>query len=442
MFETVTDKFRALFSKLTGQKTISEDNVADALAEVRLALLEADVQYSVVKHFIKRVKERAIGEAVIKSVTPGQQFIKIVHDELVNLMGKDEATLELPRRPATIFLCGLQGSGKTTHTVKIAHFLQKRKGFRMPAVVACDLQRPAAKEQLKTLADRAGVACYIHPTAQDPVEVAQEALKEQACQGWDLVLFDTAGRLHIDATLMEELACLKKLVNPDEVLLVANGATGQDAVKTATAFNEQLGISGIVLTMLDGTSRGGAAISMVEVTGRAVKFEGIGEKLEDLQIFNPVSMADRILGMGDTINLVRKAEEVIQEDDAKEMERKLRTASFTFEDFLKQSRMMKKMGSLKSLFGMIPGLGSLKDVDINDNRLFALEAIVLSMTFEERQGKCEMNMSRRKRIARGSGVHIDEVNKFIKSFKDMKNFLKNMPSMKKLEQVMGGGLWR
>ena len=442
MFGAVTDKFRTLFSKLVSQKKLTEDNITDAINDVRLALLEADVQFSVVKTLIRRVKEKAIGQEVLKSVSPGQQFIKIVHDELVFLMGNEEAELQLKRKPATILLSGLQGSGKTTHAVKLACFLKKKNKFSKPCVIACDLQRPAAKEQLKSLAEQGLVAFFSEPNTTDPVLVAKSAREKAKSEGWDLLIFDTAGRLHVDDALMQELALLKAAVEPEEILFVANAATGQDAVKTATAFNERLGITGVILTMLDGTTRSGAAISIGEVTGKPIKFEGVGEKIDDLQVFNPSSMADRILGMGDTINLVRKVQEHIEEGEAKALEQKLKTASFTYEDYLKQLQMVKKMGSMKSLLGMLPGMGSLKDLNLDDREFFKTESIILSMTPRERQERDELTMSRRKRIAKGSGTTIDDVNKLLKSFKQTKQFFKNIPNMKHVEKMFKGALWQ
>lgn len=442
MFAALSDTFRTVFSKIAGQKKLTEDNISEGLNEVRLALLEADVQYGVAKTFIKRVKDKAIGEKVTESVSASQQFVKIVHDELVALMGNTEEELKFSKKPACVLMCGLQGSGKTTHSVKLANFLKKKGHFKSPCVVACDLQRPAAREQLKTLAASSQIACFSQDNVQDPLQVAKSALsKAQEC-GWDLLIFDTAGRLHIDEALMLELEKMKELIKPEEVLLVVNAATGQDAIKTASNFNEKLKITGTVLSMLDGTSRGGAAISIREVTGMPIKFEGIGEKVDDIQVFNPTSMADRILGMGDTINLVRKAEEFMDQKDAENMEKKLRSATFTYEDYLKQMQMVKKMGSMKSLLGMLPGMSKLKELDIDDKEIFKVEAIILSMTPDERREECELHMGRRRRIARGSGTSIDDVNRLFKSFKQAKQFFKNVPNMKQLEKMLGGSVWR
>ncbi len=442
MFATLSDKFHSIFAKLGKQKKLSEDNISEAVNEVRLALLEADVQYGVVKTFIKRVKEKAVGENIVESVSASQQFIKIVHDELVALMGQQEADLKLTKKPGSILLCGLQGSGKTTHAVKLACFLKKSGKYHRPCVVACDLQRPAAKEQLKTLSAAANIDCCTLDSTDDPLQVAKHALSVASKSGWDLLIFDTAGRLHIDDALMQQLQDMKKQVAAEEILFVANAAMGQDAVKAASTFHEKLEITGTILTMLDGTSRGGAAISIHEVTGRPIKFEGVGEKIEDIQIFNPTSMADRILGMGDTINLVRKAQEHFEEKEAEQLEKKLRSATFSYEDYLKQMQSVKKMGSLKSLLGMLPGMSRLKEIDIDDDEFFKVEAIILSMTFDERQEKSELSMSRRKRIARGSGTSIDEVNRLVKSFKQAKQFFKNVPNMKQMQKMLGGSLWQ
>ena len=442
MFGQLTEKFHSIFSTLFSQKTLTSDNISDAVNEVRLALLEADVQYSVVKTFIKKVKEKAVGEDLVKSVEPGQLFAKIVHDELVALMGGEEEGLSFKKNPAILMLSGLQGSGKTTSAVKLARFLKKQGSHLRPCVVACDLQRPAAVEQLKTLAKEAEIDCFFIPGSTKPLDVAKSALKEAKLKSWDLIIFDTAGRLHIDEALMQELSEIKEAICPEEIIFVANAALGQDAVKSAASFHERIGITGTILTMLDGSSRGGAAISIREVTGKPLKFEGVGERIDDFQLFNPISMADRILGMGDTINLVRKAQEHIEEEDVKKIEEKMRKATFNFDDYLSHTKMLKKMGSMKSLLGMLPGMSRLKDVDIDESELFRLEALIHSMTPEERQEKCELTMSRRKRIARGSGRSLDEINRMLKSFKQTKQFFKNVPNMKQLQKMVGGFLWR
>lgn len=443
MMSLLPDKFQTIFSKLRGKHKLTEENIGEAVREVRLALLEADVHYGVVKAFIKRVKEKALGEAVLKAVQPGQQFIKLVHDELVALMGGNEEGLQLNgQRPAIVMLCGLQGSGKTTHCAKLAAYVKRQKQAKSPLLVACDLQRPAAVEQLKVLGKQVDTPVFALEGESDPRKVVKAALQVAARDEHDLVILDTAGRLHVDEALMKELREVRDLAKPQEVLFVANAATGQDAVNTAGQFDAQVGITGSILTMLDGSTRGGAAISIREVTGKPLKFEGVGEKVGDLQLFNPSSMADRILGMGDVINLVRKAEQHLDEEEAKQLEAKLRKASFSYEDYLKQIQMVKKMGSLKSLLGMLPGAGRLKEMDIDDKEFFKTEAIILSMTVDERQGKAELSVSRRKRIAGGSGTRMEDVNKLVKSFKQAKQFFKNMPNMKHMEKMMGGLPWR
>jgi signal recognition particle subunit SRP54 len=443
MLGQLTEKFQSVFSKLTGKKQLTEDNISEAVSEVRLALLEADVNYSVAKTFVKRVKEKAVGEALVKTVTPGQQFIKIIHDELMTLMGGEESELDLKKKPAVIMMCGLQGSGKTTHCAKLAKFLKKQGKCKSPLMAACDLQRPAAVDQLTTLGHQIGVPVFTIAGEKDPVKIAKEALAKAKAVGHDLLIVDTAGRLHIDEDLMTQLERIKAVLDPSEIIFVANATTGQDAVNVAAEFNKRVAVTGTILTMLDGNTRGGAAISIREVTGKPLKFEGIGEQVDDIQVFSPKSMADRILGMGDTINLVRKAKEHIDEKEAEKLEQKIRTATFTYQDYMGQIQMVKKMGSVKSLLSMLPGIGSkLPTMDFDDKELFKVEAIIQSMTPDERNEKCELVPSRRKRIAAGSGTKIEDINKLVKSFKQAKQFFKNMPNMKQLEKMMGGSLWR
>ena len=433
MFGALSEKLSGIFSSMMGKKKLSEENISDAVREVRLALLEADVNYAVTKNFIKRVKEKVLGDELISSVTPGQQFTKILHDELAALMGGGEAQLELKGRPAVIMLCGLQGSGKTTQAAKLARFLKGKK----VAMAACDLARPAAVEQLKTLGEQIDVRVYSIPGEKKPQKVALEAVKQAERERVDVLILDTAGRLHIDDDLMKELAEIKKKVKPCEVLFVANAATGQDAVTTAKTFEERLGITGSILTMLDGDTRGGAAISIREVTGKPLKFEGVGEKIEDLQLFNADSMADRILGMGDTINLVKKAQEHISEEEAADMEEKMRKASFTYDDYLKQIQAVRKMGSFSKLMKMMPGASQLPDFAEKEKEFFKVEAMILSMTPRERSEKDELSVARSRRVARGSGVELADVNKLKKSFKQSKQFFKGA-NKKKLEKMMGG----
>lgn len=442
MLGILTEKMQGLISKLAGKKKLTEDNISEAVSEVRLALLEADVNYGVVKILVKKVKEKALGDEVIKSVSPGQQFIKIVHDELIALMGSGEAEINVANKPAVIMMCGLQGSGKTTQCVKLAHFLKKKGKCKNPLLAACDLQRPAAILQLQTFAGQVGISVFTIDGEKDPIKVAKGALEKTKSDNHDLLIVDTAGRLHIDEELMVQLEKIKAAVNPSEILFVANATTGQDAVNVATEFNKRVEITGSILTMLDGNTRGGAAISIREVTGKPLKFEGIGEKVDDLQVFNPASMADRILGMGDTINLVKKAQEHIDEEQAKKLEQKIRSATFSYEDYLSQIQMVKKMGSIKGLLGMLPGMSSLKELDIDEKEFFKVEAIIQSMTGAERTEKHELSVPRRKRVAKGSGTSIDDVNRLVKSFKQAKQFFKNMPNMKNLEKMMGGSLWR
>lgn len=440
MLGLLTEKMRGVISKLSGKHKLTEENISEAVREVRLALLEADVNYGVVKELVKRVKERVLGDQVVKSVSAGQQFVKVVHDELVALMGGTEATLDLKKEPAVIMVCGLQGSGKTTQCAKLAKLLLKNKQCKKPLLAACDLQRPAAIEQLKTLGKQIDVPVFTMEGEQDPVAVAKGALAEANRERHDVLIVDTAGRLHIDEELMVQLEKVREVVDPSEILFVANAAIGQDAVNVAAEFNGRIAITGTILTMLDGNTRGGAAISIREVTGKPLKFEGVGERVDDIQPFNPSSMADRILGMGDTINLVRKAQEHIKEDDAKDLEKKLRSASFTYEDYLGQIKMVKKMGSLKGLLSMLPGMGSQMLANFDEKEIFRTEAIIQSMTLDERMEKRELAVPRRKRIARGSGTSLDDVNRLVKSFRKAKQFFKNMPNMNKLQKMMGGSL--
>lgn len=436
MFGALTDKLSTIFTSLAGKKKLNEENVSDAVREVRLALLEADVNYNVTKNFIKRVKEKALGEGVIKSVTPGQQFIKVIHEELVALMGGGEALLHLNAKPAIVMLCGLQGAGKTTHAAKLAKYLAKNEHRKKTLLVACDLQRPAAIEQLETLGGQIGAEVFSMKEEKNPVKVAKSALKVAKERGFDVVILDTAGRLHIDDALMKELEEIKAAVAPHEILFVANAATGQDAVTTAAEFNQRLGLTGTILTMLDGDTRAGAAISIHAVTGKPLKFEGIGEKLDDLQLFNAQSMADRILGMGDTINLVKKAKEHISDEEAQKLEEKMRKASFTYNDYLKQMQAVRKMGSLKGLMKMLPGASQLGDFDRSEKEFSKIEAIILSMTLKEREEKDDLSMSRMKRIARGSGTAVQDVNKLKKSFKQSKQFLKGASSKKMMDKFL------
>ncbi len=438
MFGTLTEKFQQLFSSIAGKRTLTEDNVSDAVRQVRLALLDADVNYTVAGQFIKRVKEKALGDGVLKSVSPDQQFIKIVHDELTELMGSEEASLILKGSPSVVMLCGLQGSGKTTQCAKLAYFLQKQDKGRKILLAACDLQRPAAVEQLKRLGSQVGLPVFSMEGETDPRKVAKQALDKAAKEAYDVLIVDTAGRLHLDEDLMLQLEQVKAILNPSEILFVASANTGQDAVKTAQEFDKRISITGTILTMLDGNARAGVAISIREITQKPLKFEGIGEKIADLQPFNPKSMADRILGMGDVINLVRKAQEHFSEKESEELEKKLLKATFTYQDYLKQMSTIKKMGSFKSILKMLPGMSALDEMNIDEKEFNKIEAIILSMTPKEREEKVELVPSRRRRIASGSGTHVDDVNRLIKGFKKMKQFFKDMPGLKK-QMLKGAG---
>jgi len=424
MFETLTGKFQNLFKNFSKQR-LTEDNLSEAVKEVRLALLEADINYSVVSLFVKRVKDRAIGENLVKSVTPTQQFIDIVHDELCKFMGGDDFSLNFSKNPSFFMLCGLQGSGKTTTSAKLANYLKKQN--KKVLLVACDLQRKAAVEQLVTLSKDVGCEVFVKDE-KSPLKVAKLAKKYAEDESFDVVIVDTAGRLHVDEELMNELKDIKKTIEPTEILFVANATTGQDAVNIASEFDKKIEITGTILTMLDGDARGGAAISIKEVTKKPLKFEAVGEKIEDFQPFNPKSMADRILGMGDVINLVRKAKETIDEEDSKKLEDKLKKAQFSYSDYLKQMSAVKKMGSMKSIMKMMPGMPQMQDMDVPDGELKKIEAMILSMTINEREERAELIHPRRKRIASGSGATIDDVNKMVKNFKKIKQLLKSVKS--------------
>lgn len=441
MFDSVANKFTELFSSLAGNKKLTEENISDAVRKVRLALLDADVNYSVASQFVKRVKEKALGDEVLKSVTADQQFIKLVHEELVTLMGSDEPELKLTGSPTVILMCGLQGSGKTTTCGKLANHLKKSN--KKVLVAACDLQRPAAVEQLKRVCGAIEVPVFSVEGEKKALKVAKKALETARKEGIDVLIVDTAGRLHVDEELMDELHAIKSALNPEEVLFVANAQAGQDAVKTAQEFDEKIEITGSVLTMLDGSARAGAAISILEVTKKPLKFEGVGEHISDLQVFSPRSMADRVLGMGDVVNLVKKAEEVMDEKESAKLEKKLRKAAFTYDDYLKQMGMMKKMGSFKSLLKMMPGLPDLGDLDMPEKEFKKTEAIIQSMTQNEREETTELVPSRRRRIAAGSGTTIDDVNRLVKGFKKLKKMFKSMPkSMKAMPNLKETMQWQ
>jgi signal recognition particle subunit SRP54 len=438
MFGRLSDKLQDVFKNLRGQGKISESNISDALREVRLALLDADVHFQVAKDFIAKVKEKALGEAVLRSVTPGQQIVKIFHEELCALLGGNAAELNLDK-PARILIVGLNGAGKTTSSAKLARLL-KSQG-RSPLLIACDLHRPAAIDQLAVLGGQIDVPVFRPEKGEtDLLKVAKQGLEWCAATGGNVQIFDTAGRQELDEPLIEELKQLRDFLQPQEILIVCDAATGQQAVSVAERFHAGLGLTGIILTKLDGDARGGAALSLRSVTGQPIKFAGTGEKLEQFEVFHPDRLAGRILGMGDVVSLVEKAAEAISEDDARRMEQKLRTASFDLTDFLQQFKMLKRMGPLENILGMIPGMDKIKNSSVDENQLKRVEAIILSMTPQERTRPDILNARRRQRIARGSGVSVSEVNNLILRFNQMRKMMKNMGAMKKLMGRAGAGL--
>ena len=441
-FESLTEKLSNAFKKLRSKGKLTESDVKEAMREVRLALLEADVNFKVAKDFTNRVTEKAIGAEILESLTPGQQVVKLVNDELVELMGGAAARIAVPNRPpCIIMLCGLQGSGKTTHAGKLAYMM--RKEGRHPLLVACDVYRPAAIEQLKVVGQKAGVEVF-EMGQINPVKITQEALKYAKDHGNDTVIIDTAGRLHIDEALMNELKEVKAAVNPHEIMLVVDAMTGQDAVNVAKSFNEALGIDGVILTKLDGDTRGGAALSVRAVTGKPIKFVGTGEKQEDLEQFHPTRMASRILGMGDVLSLIEKAEQNLDEKNALELQQKLKTSTFDFNDLLAQFQQMRKMGPLKNLIGMIPGMSQqLGDVEIDERMIDRIEAIIYSMTPREREKPDLLNASRKRRIAAGSGMKVEDVNRLVKQIEMMQKMFKQMggkggKGLRNMMRGMGG----
>ena len=424
MFENLSDRLERSFKILKGEGKITEINVAETLKDVRRALLDADVNYKVAKTFTDTVKQKALGMNVLTAVKPGQLMVKIVHDELAELMGGKASDLHLDGKPAIILMSGLQGSGKTTFCGKLANML-KAKNRKNPLLVACDVYRPAAIEQLGVVGQTVGVPVYSEPGNKDVVAIANNAIREARAKGNDVVIIDTAGRLAIDEQMMDEIAALKQAVNPDETLFVVDAMTGQDAVNTAKEFNDRLDFDGVVLTKLDGDTRGGAALSIRTVVTKPIKFVGTGEKMEAIDVFHPDRMADRILGMGDIVSLVERAQEQFDEKQAKELEKKIRKNQFDFSDFLNQIQQIKKMGNLKDLAAMIPGLGSkIKDIDIDDSVLKSIEAIINSMTPKERSNPKIINQSRRMRIAKGSGTTLQDVNRLMKQFDQMRTMMK------------------
>lgn len=424
MFENLSERLEKSFKILKGQGKITEINVAETLKEVRRSLLDADVNYKIAKEFTNTVKEKALGMNVLTAVKPGQMMVKIVHDELIQLMGGTHVDINIKGNPAVILMSGLQGSGKTTFSGKLANLLKTKRG-KHPLLVACDVYRPAAIEQLKVLGEQIGVPVYSEEGNNDPVKIALNAVKEAQATGKDVVIVDTAGRLAIDEQMMNEIAAIKKAIDPEETLFVVDAMTGQDAVNTAKEFNDRLDFDGVILTKLDGDTRGGAALSIRTVVNKPIKFVGTGEKLKALDVFHPERMADRILGMGDIVSLVEKAQEQFDAEEAKKLQKKIAKNQFNFNDFLSQIQQIKKMGNIKDLASMIPGVGrALKDVDIDDDAFKGVEAIIYSMTPEERENPELINGSRRKRIASGSGTTIQDVNRLLKQFEESKKMMR------------------
>ncbi|TRZ75663.1 MAG: signal recognition particle protein [Chitinophagaceae bacterium] len=428
MFNSLSEKLESAFKHLKGQARINELNVANTLKDIRKALLDADVNFKIAKEFTDTIKEKAIGEKVINAISPGQLMTKIVQDELTTLMGSEAATLDLTKNPSIILIAGLQGSGKTTFSGKLATYLKAQK--KSPLLVAADIYRPAAMDQLTVLAEQIGVDIFVERENKDAVSIAQNAIQYAKANNKNVIIIDTAGRLAVDEIMMNEVANIKAAVQPQEILFVVDSMTGQDAVNTAKAFNDRLDFTGVVLTKLDGDTRGGAALSIKYTVNKPIKFMSSGEKMDTLDIFYPDRMAQRILGMGDITSLVEKAQAQYDEAEAKKLEKKIRKNQFDFEDFLSQIQQIKKMGNLKDLMGMIPGMGkSLKDVDINDNSFKGVEAIIQSMTVVERRNPDLLSPSRKQRIAKGSGKDIGEINAFIKQFDQMKQMMKQMNNM-------------
>ena len=428
MFENLSDRLERSFKILKGEGRITEINVAETLKEVRRALLDADVNYKTAKEFTETVRQKALGQDVLNAVKPEQMMVKIVHDELATLMGGTAVDINIKGTPAVILMSGLQGSGKTTFSGKLASMLKSKKG-KQPLLVAADVYRPAAIEQLKVLGEQIGVSVYAEEENKDPVKIAQNAIQYARQHGKDLVIIDTAGRLAIDEQMMQEIESIKKAVNPQEILFVVDAMTGQDAVNTAKEFNQRLNFNGVVLTKLDGDTRGGAALSIRSVVDKPIKFVGTGEKLDAMDVFHPERMADRILGMGDIVSLVEKAQEQYDEDEARRLQKKIAKNQFDFNDFIAQIQQIKKMGNLKDLASMIPGVGKqIKDLDIDDDAFKGIEAIIRSMTPDERSNPEILNGSRRARIAKGSGTNVQEVNKLIKQFDETRKMMRMMTS--------------
>ena len=436
MFENLSERLERSFKILKGEGRITEVNVAETLKDVRKALLDADVNYKVAKTFTDTVKNKAIGQNVLTSIHPSQLMVKIVHDELTTLMGGETAEINFEGHPAVILMSGLQGSGKTTFSSKLANYLKKKKN-RKPLLVACDVYRPAAIDQLKVLGEQIEVPVYSEPESKDPVQIALNAIKHAKAESYNLVIIDTAGRLAVDEAMMNEIAAIKEAVKPTETLFVVDSMTGQDAVNTAKEFNDRLDFTGVILTKLDGDTRGGAALSIRTVVTKPIKFIGTGEKMEAIDQFHPNRMADRILGMGDVVSLVERAQEQFDEEEAKKLQRKLARNQFDFNDFLNQIEQIKKMGNIKDLIGMIPGIGkAIKDLDIDDNAFKGVEAIIHSMTPKERSNPDIINNSRKERIARGSGTTLQEVNRLMKQFEQIRKTMKSVAGGK-MGNMMG-----
>ena len=438
-FDGLSARLQEITRKLSGKARISEGDLKEVLREVKLALLEADVNYKIVKDFVKVIEEKAIGQDVLKSLTPGQQVVKIVKDELVSLLGGEESKINFtPNPPTVIMLVGLQGSGKTTTAGKLANII--RKQGKKTLLVACDVYRPAAIKQLQVVGKQLDIPVYVNENSKDVTLIAKQAYSQAISKLNDVVIIDTAGRLQIDEALMQELKDLKSNVKPHEILLVVDSMTGQDAVNIADTFNQELGIDGIVLTKLDGDTRGGAALSVKKVTGRPIKFAATGEKLSDIEVFHPERMASRILGMGDVLSIIEKAEETLDLEEAAKLEKKLRKQSFDLDDYLTQLRQMKKMGSFSSILKMLPGMNKLKDVEVDDKEFVRIEAIICSMTMEERRNPKILNGQRRLRIAKGSGTTVEQINKFMKSFELTQKMMKEMTSNKGMMRKMMKGM--
>ena len=438
MFENLSERIEGAFKTLKGQGKLTEINVAESIKEVRRALVDADVNYKIAKEFTDKVKDSALGQHVLTSVQPGQLLVKVMHDELTQLMGGKAADFNIKGSPAVILVAGLQGSGKTTFTHKLAYWLKTKK-FKRPLMIAADVYRPAAIDQLIVLGEKIEIPVYHEKENKNPVEIAVNGIAHAKSLGFDCVIIDTAGRLAVDSEMMKEIASVKAKTNPDEILFVVDAMTGQDAVNTAKAFNERLDFDGVVLTKLDGDTRGGAALTITYTVGKPVKFVSTGEKVETLDVFYPERMASRILGMGDIVSFVEKAQEQFNEKEAKALEAKIRKNQFDFNDFLTQLSQIKKMGNVKDLMGMIPGVGkAIKDVDINNDSFKKVEAIILSMTFAERSNPDLLNGKRKLRIAQGSGNSIQEVNQFLKQFEEMKTMMKSMQKMSSAGRMMKG----